>query len=284
MTSRTLSPFALILILGLSAWNSPATFADSSHARIIRVSYVQGDVRFLRESTGDPLADTKATWEKAALNLPIRQGNLLATDEGRAEVEFENGTMAFLKEHTVLEFYDLTLRDGAHTTRLVLRQGSASFHTALVGDDYFSVTGGDFTVEAERTSSFRLDNFDDGSTMETFKGVVAVLRSGTTSRVTRGQSFSVKAGDDSSAVTAAAPEQDDFDHWVSNRVDSVTTATSNTLQYTSSPYYAAGFGMLSSYGTWSSCGSFGNGWRPFGAGLSWSPFSSGQWIWDASYG
>ena len=56
--------------------------------------------------------------------------------------------MAFLNENTVLEFYDLSLDDGARTTRLVLRQGSASFYVNPANGDYFSVTGGDFTVEA----------------------------------------------------------------------------------------------------------------------------------------
>ncbi len=285
MTSQTLSRFILLFILlGFSAWSAPGSFADSRHARIIRVSYLQGDVRFLRESAGNPLADAKATWERAALNLPIRQGNVLATDEGRAEVEFENGTLAFLKEHTVVEFYDLTLRDGFHTTRLILRQGTASFRTLLAGDDYFSVTGGDFTVEAEGNCRFRMDDYDDGTALLALKGMVTVLRKEVSSRVANGQSFSVKAGDDSAAVTGAVPEQDEFDRWALNRVDRATTATNNTLPYTSSPYYAAGFATLSSYGAWSSCGSFGYGWRPFGASLGWSPFSDGQWIWDPAYG
>src|SRR6267143_4905115 len=104
MISRKLIPF--ILLSALFAGVQPAA-ADSSHARIIRLSLVQGDVRFTRDSHGDPLADSKTAWETAELNLPIRQGYVLATDQGRAEVEFENGAMAFLKENTVLEFYDL---------------------------------------------------------------------------------------------------------------------------------------------------------------------------------
>jgi len=147
MTSRKLLPSLLVLLMISLAGTPPAT-ADSGHARIIRLSLVQGDVRFARETHGDPLADSNATWETAGLNLPIRQGYVLATDNGRAEVEFENGAMAFLKENTVLEFYDLSLNDSARTTRLVLRQGSASFYVNPAGGDYFSVTGGDFTVEA----------------------------------------------------------------------------------------------------------------------------------------
>src|SRR5690348_18166248 len=112
-------------LVTLFAGSYPAS-ADSSHARVIRLSVVEGDVRFTREAHGDPLADQKAVWETAQANLPVRQGYVLATDNGRAEVEFENGAMAFLNENTVLEFYDLSLEDGARTTRLVLRQGSAS--------------------------------------------------------------------------------------------------------------------------------------------------------------
>ena len=284
MIPRSLVPFLLlILFCALIAGVQPAA-ADSSHARIIRLSLVQGDVRFARDAHGDPLADSKTAWENAELNLPIRQGYVLATDKGRAEVEFENGAMAFLKENTVLEFYDLSLKDGARTTRLVLRQGSASFYVNPASDDYFSVTGGDFTVEANGRSSFRLDNYDDGSTVQTLKGHVTVLHKDKTSRLEKGQSLSINAGDESSPNVGRLNEEDDFDRWVSGRIDAVSTATNAALQYTNSPYYTSGFADLFTYGAFSSCGGYGLGWRPFGVGLGWSPFSTGQWMWDPGFG
>src|SRR5260370_25847270 len=148
MTSRKLILSILVILLSPFFVGAHPATADSSHAGIIRLSLVQGDVRFARATHGDPLADSAATWETAGLNLPIRQGYVLATEKGRAVVEFENGAMAFLKENTVLEFYDLSLNDSALTTRLVLRQGSASFYVNPVGGDYFSVTGGDFPLQA----------------------------------------------------------------------------------------------------------------------------------------
>jgi len=284
MTSRKLIPSILVILLSsLFAGAHPAK-ADSSHARIIRLSLVQGDVRFARETRGDPLTDSHAGWETAGLNLPIRQGYVLATDKGRAEVEFENGAMAFLKENTVLEFYDLSLNDAARTTRLVLRQGSASFYVNPAGGDYFSVTGGDFTVEADGRSNFRVDNYDDGSTVEAYKGRVSVLHNKKATRLEKGQSLSVKAGDDSSLNLARLPDEDDFDRWVSGRIDSVSTATTAALEYTGSPYYAPGFADLYTYGAFSSCGAYGYGWRPFGVGLGWSPFTNGQWIMDPAFG
>jgi len=276
-----LSLLSLLFCLFLLA--VPSAVADSSHVRVIRLSLVNGDVRFTREAHGDPLADAKAVWETAQANLPIRQGYVVATDSGRAEVEFENGALAFLDQNTVLDFYDLSLHDGARTTRLVLRQGSASFYVNPAGEDYFSVTGGDFTVEASSRASFRINNFDDGSNLDVSTGRVSVVRNEENFGVSKGQSFSVKVGEDK-PVFGRAASNDDFDHWVSGRIDTVSNATTASAQYTASPYYAPGFADLYTYGSWFDCGGYGYGWRPFGASFGWSPFSMGQWLLDPSFG
>jgi len=274
----------LILFCALFAAIYPAA-ADYSNARIIRLSLVQGDVRFTRDAHGDPLADSKiVSWEAAPLNLPISNGYVVATDNGRAEVEFENGAMAFLSENTVLEFYDLSLQDGALITRLVLRQGSASLYVNPSNGDYFSVTGGDFTVEATSRAAFRVNNFDNGSNVDVSTGHVSVLHKKDSTPLFKGQSLSMNAGDDTSIAVGRLPESDDFDQWVSGRTDAVTTATNASLQYAGSSTYAPGFADLYNYGSWSSCGGYGFGWRPFGAGFGWTPFSSGQWISDPSFG
>lgn len=284
MISRKLIPLILIALLVALFVGVRSAAADSSHARIIRLSLVQGDVRYARETHGDPLADTNAGWETAELNLPIRQGYVVATNNGRAEVEFENGAMAFLKENTVLQFFDLSLKDGALTTRLVLLQGSASFYVNPAQGDYFSVTGGDFTVEANGRSTFRVDNYSDGSTVADERGRLTILHNDQTTRLDKGQSLSMKAGDELSVNVGRVPAEDEFDQWVSGRVDSVATATTAALQYTNSPYYAPGFASLYSYGSFSNCGGYGYGWRPFGAGFGWSPFTDGQWVFDPAFG
>jgi FecR protein len=286
MVSRSLFRSILFSLLALLLASAYPAIADSSHARIIRLSLVQGDVRFTRDTHGDPLSDQKAVWETAVLNLPIRQGYVVATDHGRAEVEFENGAMAFLNENTVLEFYDLSLDDGARTTRLVLRQGTASFYVNPASGDYFSVTGGDFTVEAGGRTGFRVDNFDDGSSINVLKGYVNVRRKDNNTPLEKGQSFSMRTGDDASVNVGRLPENDDFDRWVSGREDSVATATTAAMQYTSTvtPYYSSGFGDLYTYGSWYPFAGYGYCWRPYGMGLGWSPFDYGSWYFDPVFG
>ncbi len=60
MTSRKLFPAILVILLGSLFLGAHPVAADSSHARIIRLSLVQGDVRFARETHGDPLTDSSA--------------------------------------------------------------------------------------------------------------------------------------------------------------------------------------------------------------------------------
>jgi uncharacterized membrane protein YgcG len=275
-----------LLIAILISWTiaGPAT-ADESHARIVRLSLVQGDVRFTQQFHKDSMSDQRAGWEVAPPNLPIRQGYAVATgSDGRAEVEFENGAMAFLNANTVIEFYDLSLYDGSLITRLVLRQGSSIFYVHPARGDYFSVTGGDFSVEADGRSRFRLDNFDDGSNVSVEMGHVNVLRKEETKSLTKGQSYFVNVNEGGNGVVGRAPDNDDFDKWVSGRIDSVATATAYANQYVNSPNYSSGFADLYTYGSWYNLPGYGFGWQPFGAGMGWCPFSNGNWFFDASIG
>lgn len=259
--------------------------ADSSHARIVRLSLTQGDVRFARDFHKDSLEDSKTVWESAPLNLPIRQGYALATDSnGRAEVEFENGAMAFLSPNTVIEFYDLSLDDGALITRLILRQGSAIFYVHPAKSDFFSVTGGDFSVQADGRTRFRLDNYDDGSNLNVEQGHVNVLRGNQTKPLEQGQSYSVNVNEGGNPAVGRVGDMDDFDKWVSGRIDSVVTATTYSSQYVNSPDYSAGFADLYNYGSWYNIAGYGYGWQPYGVGMGWCPFSFGNWYFDPFFG
>ena len=223
MSSRNSASTQLRLALVLFAFRSlqAPSFADSSHVRIIRLSLRPGRCAFRarRQRRSSWPARTSPGKTRSSI-CPIRQGYVLATDNGRAEVEFENGSHGFSGDDTVLEFYDLSLEDGAKTTRLILRQGTASFYVNPANGDYFSVTGGDFSVEADGRATFRLDNFDDGSTVNVIKGHVSVLRKKRATDLAKGQSLSMRAGDPTSVTIGQFTDDGDFDRWVSGRIES----------------------------------------------------------------
>jgi hypothetical protein len=281
---RRAIPAVVALFLIVCGSSASAALGDANHARIVRVSYVQGEARFARDVKGDPLSDSQATWETAVLNLPIRQGYVLATDNGRMEVEFENGAMAILAENTVLQFYDLSSEDGGFTTRLILRQGSAEFSVNPERGDYFSVTGGDFSVQAENKTSFRMNNFDDGSNVVVLHGKVTALTNGKTTSLGKGQQLSMRAGDAESVEVGRAPENDEFDQWASGRISTSEAATNASLQYTNNSGYVSGYDDLYTYGSWFPVAGYGYCWRPYGVGVGWAPFDYGSWYYDTAFG
>lgn len=276
-----LIPFSLFLVFCVGVAPS---FADSSHARIIRLSYVQGDVRIAHDVSGDPLEAGDTAWERATLNMPVHQSDVVATDNGRAEVEFESGNIAFLAENTVLQFYDLSLEDGSFTTRLILRQGSASFYVRPERGDYFSVTGGDFSIEAVEKAEFRLNNYDDGSDVQVLQGRISVLSKNKTTRVAKGQSLSMKADDPISLSLDQLTNTDDFDQWVNGKIESGQSATNASHQYSGVYDYDAGFGDLYTYGGWYSVSGYGYCWRPYGVSVGWNPFQMGNWYFQPGLG
>ena len=219
--------------------------------------------------------------------------------------------MAFLNAHSVLDFYDLSLEDGSRITRLVLRQGSGTFYVNPAAGEYFSVTGGDFTVEANGRTTFRLDNFDDGSTVQVEKGRVSALRGDKPTSLEKGQSYTIHAFDPAKPEVGRLLDNDDFDSWVSGRIDSVVTATNYSSQYVNSPTYTSGFSDLytpTALGTPLAATAIAGGpsvppsaghplpleigiWIPaFGwsfigsAPWGWLPYHYGGWIFSPAYG
>src|SRR5689334_19999939 len=119
MLSRSSYRITFILaisLMSIAAVSAP-TLADETvtHVRIVRLSFVEGDVAF--QSAG-------STWQRAMMNLPIRQGLSLRTDAGYAEVEFETGLIVHLAGNTQLEFVELSTNDGIRVTSLKLDHGT----------------------------------------------------------------------------------------------------------------------------------------------------------------
>src|SRR3977135_1985107 len=90
-----------------------------SKARIVRLSEVQGSVQMDR-ATGDG-------FDKTFLNMPVAEGSRLKTgNDGRAEVEFEDGSALRLVPNSEVEFTRLSLNDdGQKLSTIQLTSGTA---------------------------------------------------------------------------------------------------------------------------------------------------------------
>src|SRR5208282_5952556 len=143
---HTQQPFALLLLVFGSASLAspiPTPGAESYGPQIVRVSYVQGEVKLSLGIDGSP--DLGKHWIAAGVNFPIEEGATLATEEGRAEVEFENGSMAYLADHSVLQFDRLASNSQDTSTHVTLLTGRATFVIESSAHDFFTI----YTAKAE---------------------------------------------------------------------------------------------------------------------------------------
>ncbi len=271
--NRRIAIFALSLMALFLVLSAPHVLAapdqNYSYARIVRLSYVQGDVQVQRpEETG---------WEDALVNLPIRKGYQISTRQGRAEIEFESGAVARLAEDTLLQFTELALADGGRLTQLSLFRGTATFYANLSSDDRFLVTTPHFNITVPRNARFRIDAADDGATVSVNKGDITVDALGASYRVTKNRAFLFRV-EGEQVTLARAPDSDAWDRWVDERENILSASREAVSTRYTRTSYIYGMSDLDYYGGWYNLPGYGYGWQPRGISIGWSPYCSGRWM------
>src|SRR5258706_16445232 len=182
---------------------SIAQAQDSTNSRVVRLSRTDGQV-LVSHSGSD-------TWDEAPVNLPLQEGDILATQGGMAEIEFENGATAYLAENSVLQFSQLGFSGGGRATQLNLTQGAGSFYANLTRQDSFHVITSTFEVVIPERAEFRVDAFRDGASVQVFLGEVSVSTSAGSTTFEKGQSVAIHQGDFQNPCMALLPVPDRFD-------------------------------------------------------------------------
>ena len=252
------------------------SFADSQ-ARIVRLSAVEGDVQIDR--------NTGQSYEKAFLNLPITQGaKLRAKNDGRAEVEFEDGSTVRITPGTVVEFPQLSLRDsGGKISTVNLREGTAYVNFSGAKNDEFTLTFGHEKLALTHAAHLRAEMRDTDAALAVFKGDVQVEGPSGTFEVGKKQSATFDLADRDRYTLAANLEQDPYDSWDKQQEQYHQRYTSNSLYNGYSPY-AYGMSDLNYYGSYFYAPGYGMCWQPYFTGLGWDPFMNGAWMWYPGFG
>ncbi len=259
----------LMLALGLAL---PAS-ADSQ-ARIVRLSSLDGKVEIDR-NTGNG-------FEKALLNMPVTEGMVLATRDGKAEVEFEDGSTVRLTPDATLDFKVLSLRDsGERVTTVRLEQGLAYFNIADPKHQEFTVNFARQEVQLDRAARFRIGMARTEASLAVSKGDVSVR--GPQGEVEAGKNRTVNFDlENGEQYTVAGNYQPDpFDSWDKEQDEYHQRYAANS--YNDSPY-RYGFSDLNYYGSYYNFPGYGTLWRPYFAGLGWDPFWEGAWMFYPGFG
>ncbi len=252
-------------------------------ARVVRVSLMRGEVSLKR-------ADN-AEWESAKLNLPLVEGDTLATGrDSRLEIQIDARNFVRLGADSVLRV--VNLRDEG--VALSLSEGTATLRLAVfdAAREYFEIDAPKSTIAAEKSGLYRLDVRADGSVRLTVRddGRARIYSetSGFTLRDGKSARLIYEQHTDGDWEISSAASFDEWDRWNDERERYLATR----LRYEDRERYydrdVWGAEELDAYGDWSYTKEYGYVWRPHVTAIKhyqdWAPYRYGHWRWCPPYG
>ena len=138
------------------------------YPEIVRISYLEGDVRIARASKNEG-GGKNAAWETAVMNLPLKEGdNLVTGKDGRAEIEFEDDSAVYVAENSALNFEDMHSTSGVPHTELALVSGAVTLHldSLMPGETFVLHTPTDeLLTRYPQKAEMRVSSYLDGITV-----------------------------------------------------------------------------------------------------------------------
>jgi hypothetical protein len=246
-----------------------------SHVRIVRLSSVEGSVKIDR-GTGQ--------FEKAITNLPITQGMKLRTgDNGRAEVELENGSTVRLAPDSAIQFSDLALRDsGTKVSTVEVTKGTAYVESTGSKNDEFTVQFGQEKVAFTQAAHARVGVDERGATFAVFKGDLNVDGPSGEIEVKKNQTADFDFSSNDRFTLAKKVQQEPEDDWDREQDQYHQRYASNS--YNKYSPYAYGTSDLAYYGNFFNAPGYGMMWQPYFVGAGWDPFMDGAWSFYPGFG
>ena len=265
MSIKTLSVSRVLPALAAFALFALPAMA-SSQARIVRLSEVQGSVE-IDKNTG-------TGFESAFVNLPITQGTQLRTrDNGRAEVEFEDGSSLRLTPNTIVEFITLSLSDaGTRLSQINLVEGMAYVNWLSKGADQLTLNFSREKVWLDHPAHIRVDVSAEIANLSVFKGDVEAEGPAGKVAVEKKKTATFDVADEDKYKIANNVVDAPLDSW-----DKEASSYHDQYAKNNTSPYGYGASDLNYYGAYSNVPGYGTMWQPYFTGVGWDPFMDGAW-------
>jgi len=288
MAGRRLSAWLLgmaVLMIGSLAL-APAMRADDAGAgqpaRAVRLSSVDGQVQLSQGN--QTLADG------AVANTPLFEGTHVTTGEdGRAEIQFEDGSVARLSPNSSLTLSVLRGAGSNGEAQISIESGLGYFELQGGGiAGTIKVGFGDSVATATGFTVMRINLDTPPGELAVFSGNAHLERGSAVSvDMHGGESLALSANDVSRYTLNETIEPDSWDSWNSDRDQVLTseaaTATGATKNYAESSNPA--WNDLDANGNWYNVPGQGNIWSPYAASnAGWDPYGNGNWGYIPGYG
>jgi hypothetical protein len=256
---------------------APSAHAEDA-ASAARLSYVDGHVRIAQG--GQLLADP------ALQNTPLFEGTqVLTSEDGRAELQFDDGSMVRISPNSSLTLAVLRGQGGSGDEEVDLASGLSYFELQGGSGSRIRVRFGENVVTADGFTVLRVNLDNPPGELAVFSGNAHLERgSAGAMDLHGGQSVSLNATD---SIVAESIEPNSWDTWNSDRDQALSTmavartGAANSLPDNSNPAW----NDLDANGNWYNVPGQGQVWSPFEAASSgWDPYGNGNWMWTPRFG
>lgn len=239
--------------------------------RIVRLSQVEGKVQLDRA--------VDHGYETAFANLPIVQGSWLKTNDGIAEVEFEDNSSMRMTPGAIVQFSQLT-RDanGGTVSGITVIRGTVYVSLANTKVNTFALITDEGRFNLLPASHIKLQEGAPRTELSVIAGSVEAHVGTTTTTVTQKKTLQFDPAK-AEPVQVSHLATGAFDNWDKNATmyhkQFMNASTFGGSGLSSSiPRY--GLSDLNYYGSFSDSGC-GSMWRPYFANASWNPYGNGIW-------
>jgi hypothetical protein len=240
-------------------------YSDATYAEIVRIRFVEGDVRIARgEQNEKPAGEA---WERAVADLPLETGFSLTTgSDGRAEIELEDASTIYLSENSVLTFNDLHTTRGVPYTEVALLSGalSVALNSSIVGEAFVLRTPtDDFAVRSPNRANVRINSYTDAMAITPQDAKGLNLNAFSLNHLPVGQTLTLRGGHpiDSPSSDDSKPFAD-FDKWVADRVAQRSAAMTDVMKEAGLTLALPGLADMKGQGTFFPCPPYGTCWEP----------------------
>lgn len=253
-------------------------------SRAVRLSSVEGQVRVVQD--GQIIADP------AYNNLPLFQGSQVSTgNDGRAEIQLENGSFVRLSPNSSLTFTVLKQQGTGSHTEVVLNGGLAYFELQPSNSEHsLRVSYGPASFSATSFTVARVTMDQQPGELAVFSGNVHLDRGDQLQLdVHGGESLSLNLGDGTQYNLAETIQPDSWDSWNADRDQAMNAESADRTAASSAFTDSQGLGMtdLDANGNWYNVPGQGYVWSPYDAqavGASFDPYGFGHWVFYPRYG
>ena len=259
---------------------NPDLGPGQSAVRAVRISDVEGQVQVFENG--------QVAFQQALPNMPAVEGmRFVAGDNGRLEIEFEDGSVARVTPDSSIRLAQLRRNaDGSTVTAI----------DALTGLSYYELNnrGGQYTVHFGSDTATPIQDAVFRVALDSAPYQLAVMHGsahvddggGLSVDVRTNQTFQTDPQQPGEFTLAQNVTADSWDQWNSYRDQTLSGLEANqtVARASSGDVNNPAWNDLDYYGNWYNVPGYGEAWAPSGVGAGWDPFGNGAWGYYPGFG